>query len=188
MRLLLLLLLLLGGCAGPPPMPADQAFIAPGLSITVPGPAALGRDAVVSQTVTANFRGESYVLQGYVNIGANSLELAALDGFGRRLFTVQWRDGAFDYQPTAAMPSALRPANMLADLAIIYWPEAALKPVLAHAGAELAATATGRSITVGGREVIHVDYVEGSGWTGRALYRNLAFGYTLDIQSVESPA
>ena len=167
-------------------MPADQAFISPGLSITVPGPTTLGRDAVVSQTVTANFRGGSYVLQGYVNIGANSLELAALDGFGRRLFTVHWRDGAFDYQPTAAMPSALRPANMLADLAIIYWPEAALKPALAQAGAELATTAAGRSITVGGREVIHVDYVEGSGWTGRALYRNLAFGYTLDIQSVES--
>ena len=186
-RLCLALLLLLPACSHQPPVPQDQAIIAPGLSIAVPGPEAIGKDALISQTVTAQFRGESFVLQGYLNLGPTSLELAALDGFGRRLFTIRWQNGAFDYQPTPAMPGELRPANMLADIALIYWPADALRPVLARAGATLTETAASRSISFGGREVIHVDYETGRGWTGHAAYRNLAFGYNLDIRSVEVP-
>jgi hypothetical protein len=186
-RLGLLLLLLLQACSHKPPVPQDQAFIAPGLSIAVPGPEAIGKEVLISQTVTAQFRGESYVMQGYLNLGPTSLELAALDGFGRRLFTISWRGNAFDYQPTPAMPSELRPANMLADIALIYWPADALRPVLAPAGATLTETAASRSISFGGREVIHIDYETGIGWTGHTAYRNLAFGYSLDIRSVEVP-
>jgi len=186
-RLSVLLLLLLQACSHKPPVPQDQAFIAPGLSIVVPGPEAVGKDVLISQTVTAQFRGDSFVLQGYLNLGPASLELAALDGFGRRLFTISWRNGAFDYQPTPAMPSDLRPANMLADIALIYWPADALRPSLAQAGAELTETTTSRSISYDGREVIHIDYESRIGWTGHTAYRNLAFGYNLDIRSVEVP-
>ncbi len=179
------LLLLLQACRTEPALPPDQAFIAPGIAIAVPGPAALGRSATVAQTVTAQFRGQSFVFQGYVNFGPDTLELAALDGLGRRLFTVHWRGGAFDYQPSPSMPSDLRPANMLADMALIYWPAEALRPILAQAGAELSETPSTRTIRHGGEAVIQIDYANGHGWTGEAHYRNLAFAYSLDIQSAE---
>jgi hypothetical protein len=186
-RLALLAFLLLAGCGTHPVLPPDQAFIAPDVSITVPGPATLGRSAVIAQTVTASFRGQSFVFQAYVNIAPDVLELAALDGLGRRLFTVHWQSGAFDYAPSPAMPKDLRPANMLADLALIYWPADALQPLLAKAGATLQETSAGRTILKDGKPVIRIERPDGPGWTGTAHYRNLAFDYSLDIQSAEVP-
>jgi Protein of unknown function (DUF3261) len=183
MSRVIVLLLLLASCAAPRE-PADTAMIAPDVRFTVPPPATLGQTLTVHQQVVAHYRDQDFGFEAELAITPMGLDLVALDGFGRRAFTIAWHGVAPTIETAPWLPVTLRPANMLADIALIYWPQAVVAHAVAAAGGVLAVTDTSRSVSVGGREIVHVDYAGGNGWTGTARYRNLAFGYRLDIQSV----
>ena len=73
--------------------------------------------------------------------------------------------------------------SMLADIVLIYWPEATVRRSLS--GGDLQSSTTSRAVYSGGHEVIRVDYQpEGCDpWNGRLQFRNIAWDYALDIQS-----
>jgi hypothetical protein len=82
------------------------------------------------------------------------------------------------------LPKTIRPADILADIALVYWPEEELTAPLAASGATLMQTGNSRKISSNGRDIVAVDYGPGKGWSRSAKLRNLAFGYEIDIQSV----
>jgi hypothetical protein len=75
---------------------------------------------------------------------------------------------------------------MLADIILIYWPEAAVRGAL-PAGGELLQEARGRTVRVNGKDVLRVDYdwAAGARWNGTLRYSNFAWGYEIEVQSSE---
>lgn len=172
------------GCAPPSPPPGPQVQIAPDLRFTIPAPGELGYSIDADQLVTAHYRGEAQTFAAHLSVSPQGLTLIGFDPFGRRAFTITCADGVTRFDAAPGLPEGLRPGNILADVAIVYWPPAAVQRGL-PAAAELRASGDSRSITAEGREIIRVDYEipPAQGWPRRAHYHNEAFGYALDLRS-----
>jgi hypothetical protein len=182
------LLVLLAGCAAILPVPADPTapLIGPGQRLNLPRPADLGRSAVVTQLITASGYGQTVVLEVNLSVTPERVTLVGLDGMGRRAITITWTDQDVMAETAPWVPETLRPGSMLADLIVIYWPEAAVRRAL-PAGGEVVQEARGRTIRINGTDVLRVDYgwAAGARWNGTLRYSNLAWGYDIDVQSRE---
>ena len=185
-----LALTLAAGCVSmpqpPPGYPANQAIVAPQLNFVLPPPATLGQTVSVAQTIVSRFRGNSFAVEAQIQITPESLDFVAMDGFGRRALTINWRGGVLVYQPVSWLPPVLRPANILADFVICYWPDEAVAAAIKDSGATLVTVDGKRKIMRGSRELIVVEYGPGTGWNRSAKLRNIAFGYDIDVQSAEN--
>lgn len=175
--------LLLAGCASRPQLANDEALIAPGIAFAVPPPGADAAPATVTQSIVAHYRNQPSTFDAQIQIAPNALDLVALDGLGRRALTVHWKSGKMDFEAAPWLPPSMRPADILADIAIVYAPEQDVAQAVARSGATLTTTSRGRTIAKGHRDLIVVDYGEGEGWNRSATLRNLAFGYEIDIRS-----
>jgi len=173
----------LAGCATSPP-PSAEVDLAPHFPFHVPSPAELGYSITTEQLVTAHYRGSVQTFEAHLSVTPQRLLLIGFDPFGRRAFTVTSTDGAISFNAAPGVPQGINPGNILADIAIVYWPAASVRRGL-PAGAELRSSASGRSIVANGHEVIHVAYDTpfASGWPTSAHYSNEAFGYALDLRS-----
>lgn len=186
----LLASILVAGCAQmpkpPPGYPANWAIVAPHLNFVLPPPSAAGRSVDIAQTVVSHYGSRSFAFDARIQIKPDELDFAALDGFGRRALTVTWKGDRPVYSAAPWLPPMLRPANVLADFMICYWPDEALSAAFSGSGATVVSTATSRKIVRGKRDLIVVEYGKGEGWNRSAKLRNLAFGYEIDVQSVEN--
>ena len=182
-RRTLVLALPLAACATVPPQPGDVAFIAPNIAFRVPSPTLLGQVVAVAQTVQADYGGIGMVFEAQIDITRAGLDLVVLDSLGRRAITIAWHGQDPVAQTAPWLPDGVTPANMLADIALLYWPEALLGPALLAAGATLETGPDYRRVYGAGRELVRIDYAQ-AGWGGRALLRNLSFGYSLTVTSV----
>jgi hypothetical protein len=192
MRIFAMLIMMsaLAGCATTrEPERGAEAMIAPAVRFATPGPRALGYRVAAEQLVSAHYRGDSFVWEAHIGVTPERLEIIGLDGFGRRAFTMSWRGDGLSYEAASWLPAAIKPGNVLADIALLYWPQEAVEAALAGSGAIVVTTASRRSVMLAGSEIIRVDYDDSgaSAWNGTAHLRNLAFGYQLDIQSVRTP-
>jgi Protein of unknown function (DUF3261) len=188
--LLLPMLLALCGCVSTAPnasIPAadDQAVIAPNFTCVLPPPGAAGGNINVAQSIVAHFRGQTFFFEAQIQATQKEFDLVALDSLGRRAMSVKWRDGHMDSTRADWLPLDVRPADILADVAIVYWPKDAIARGLAACGAELKTTANGREVMIRSLSVITVSYESGDGWNRAAHLRNPAFGFDIDIRSAE---
>lgn len=173
------------GCVAESPPRAASALIGPDLRFAIPSPRELGRSIDATQLVTAHFRGQTQVFEAHLSVAPERLTFVGLDPLGRRALTVTADDTGITVDAAPWLPSGLRPENILADVAIVYWPEEAVRRGLSRTSATLRADRHERTITVDGRDVVQVEYEarQGDAWAGAARYRNVAFGYELDLQS-----
>lgn len=179
------IVLLLAGCASRPQLANDEALIAPRTAFAVPPPGADAVPKTVAQSIVAHYRDQSFTFDAQIQIAPQDFDLVALDGLGRRALTVHWKSGKMDFEAAPWLPPLMRPADILADIAIVYAPEQDIAQAIARSGATLTATPAGRTIAKGNRDLIVVDYGEGEGWNRSAKLRNVAFGYEIDIRSTE---
>jgi hypothetical protein len=186
----LLLAILLAGAAaacasGTAPNDRTVAQIAPAVRFVTPPPAALGYPIEVHQFITARYGRESISFEGLLSVAPEKLQLVGLDGFGRRAMTIARIGDVVAFEREPWFPADLEAANILADIAIIYWPEQAVREGLAGTRAIVETTATERRITLDGEEIVHVAYDAGPQhpWDGPVHYRNAAFGYELALRS-----
>ncbi len=106
----------------------NEAMIAPNVvfAISAAHPTS-DRPQTVAQTIVAHYRDQSYAFEAQIQITPKHLELAALDGLGRRALTISWNPGGIEHKQAAAwLPPFIRPADILADVAIVYWPDKSL--------------------------------------------------------------
>jgi hypothetical protein len=183
-------LLLASGCATMDRKPPDTLpMIAPGHVLALPQPGDLGRSVEATQLITVHRGGEVHAFEGHISVTPERLLLVGLDGMGRRALTLTWdKSGKVSGQTAAWMKDPVPPGPMLADLIVLYWPETSVRAALAGAGAALVVRSGSRSVVVDGAEVLHVDY-QGSArpsWSGSLHYKNDAWGYEIDVQSVEA--
>ena len=183
-------ILLLVGCASAidRPEPIRTVGIAPGVTLTLPPTPALGRTVEAAQLVTAHYGNRTVVFEGRIGVTPERFLLVGTDTMGRRAMTVTWTAKGVTAEAAPWLPVTVRPGNMLADIVMIYWPEAAVRRALS--GASLASAPGTRTLrNTDGTEIISIDYgttAEGA-WSGRLRLHNLAWGYDLDIQSEETP-
>lgn len=182
-----LTLFALFGCSVAP-VAEREAQIAPDLRFRVPSPGELGYSISAEQLVTARYRGDVQTFEAHLSVSPQRLVLIGFDPFGRRAFTVTSGGGTTSFEAAPGLPRGLDPGNILADVAIVYWPDAAVERGL-PSSAELLSRGDRRTIVVDGREIIRVDYdtPPARGWPRMAHYRNEAFGYVLDLRSTVTP-
>lgn len=175
----------LAGCSAASQPRAASAFIGPDLRFAIPSPRELGHPVDATQLVTAHFRGQTQVFEAHLSVSPERLTFIGLDPLGRRALTVTASDAGITVDAAPWLPSGLRAENILADVAIVYWPEEAVRRGLSRTSAVLHADAHERTITADGQEIIRVEYESkpGEAWAGAARYRNIAFGYDLELQS-----
>ncbi len=160
--------------------------VAPHLSLVLPKPSSLGRTLEATQLVTAHYGDQTYVFEGHISASGNTLVLLGLDTLGRRAMTLTWSDNGLKTETAPWLPNQLRPENMLADIVMLYWPDDQVNAALAPSGGRLVANKRSRAIFDRDGEVMHADYSSDDPWNGSLSYRNLAWGYGLDVQSVET--
>ena len=179
----------LAGCADPENGSGAQSVaIAPGVILQLPPPASLGRTIEVAQLIEARRQGDKIMaFEARLRIDAQHLLLAVTDTVGRRALTVEWTGSELRSQAADWLPDGLRARNMLGDIVLLYWPQAVVQTLLAASGATLVDAPSSRVVRVGERDLVRITYQPDQAhvWRGLAHYRNLGWGYDLDIRSSE---
>jgi YD repeat-containing protein len=176
------------GCASGGPRPEERPMIAPGHILTLPAPGDLGRSIEAAQLITVHRGRETDVFEGHISVTPERLLLVGVDGMGRRAMTLAWdKSGRITAETASWLPRPIPPGPMLADLVVLYWPEAIVRRALAESGATLKVENGGRSVSVDGVEIFHAEYqgMASSPWAGALRYRNKAWNYEIEVQSVE---
>jgi hypothetical protein len=174
-----LLFLLLAGCAEPLPLPPGHIIVAPGIALDLPPPASLGREIEAVQMVTARHGTQNFTFEAHLSVTNERVLLAGTDGFGQRLMELRWTGEKLTSSKASWLPEALQPEYVLADVMLIYWPDAALQQRLS--GLKIAADGT-RRIGRPGEDLLTVTY-DGDPWTGTAHLTNLAWDYEIEVRS-----
>lgn len=185
----LLGLALLAGCERRPRAVDRGAVpIAPGLTLALPRPGDLGRPVEATQLVRARYGEQSIVFESHLSASADRFVIVGLDTLGRRALTVTWTDAGIEMESAPWLPRQIRPEHVLADLVILYWPEAVVRAALAASGGRLVSAPGSRSVLSGDKEVARAEYEpsQDEAWSGRLRYRHFAWNYELDIRSTEA--
>ena len=166
---------------------AEKALLGPHYALLLPSPAELGRQVEMTQFLTAKYKDDQFTFEGRLSISPEKLVLAGVDGMGRRAMTVTWDGHDMTVERAPWLPESLRPASILADIVVLYWPEKAVRRALAPSGCVLLATPKSRRVRCGSAEVLRAkfDWAADGPWTGTVQYSNLAWGYEIGIQSQE---
>ncbi len=184
---ILLLVVSLTDCASLTPQSSRSITMAAGVSMVLPPLQDFGRSVEATQLVKGHYGSHTFVFQNRVSLTPDHCRIIALDALGRTAVTIDWTPENVTYSSATWMPSQVRPENILADFVLLNWPKASVQKSLAASGAHLVSTLYGRSIFLVKQEVIHADYLKArpGNMSGNVRYHNLAWGYSLDIQSVE---
>ena len=181
-----LMLAVLAGCASDEVPSETFPMIAPGHLLTLPAPGDLGRSVEAAQLITVHQEGKMYVFEGHISVTPEKFLLVGVDGTGRRALTLTWdRSGKVTAETAPWMPNAIPPGPMLADIVVLYWPEAIVRHALKESGATLAVGSDSRTVMADGAQILRAEYQEGEPWSGKLRYRNDAWGYDIEVQSVE---
>jgi len=190
--LVVLFLAVLTGCAstgGQSESSRDTAaYLAPDLRLDLPDPAAMGRSIEAVQMVTAHRGNDTVVFEAHLSITPDRVLLVGVDATGQRLMTVTWRGNNISVDRSPMLPKEVRPGAMLADLVALYWPVDVVRQALKASGASLAVDAASRTVSLQGKPVLMATYQRGAAdpWNGGGLhYRNLAWGYDIDVVTLQ---
>jgi hypothetical protein len=160
--------------------------IAPGVEFAIPMGSELGYSVEATQLITARFRDKTQTFQAYLSVSPNNITLIAFDPFGGRALTIVATNAGIHTEAAPIVPAVLKPGNILADVAIVYWPASVIRQGLAGTSATLYEDQSERTISIGGREVVRVSYKgrHRNTWAKAAYLHNIAYGYELDLRSV----
>ena len=175
----LLVSVALAGCAAPRVASPVAALPARPLA----PPVAAGERAV-SQVVRGAVGAREMMFNCVVSVRDGVMSVVGLNPLGVRLFTIRYDGAQVSVDKSFAVPDALTPDRLLADLQLVYWPLKPLQETLRPAGYELTEPTAGtRSLRRGDRLVAEAHYATTDAWSGRAWLVNLEHGYSLQIDS-----
>lgn len=180
------LLMSLAACATGTEAARTEPLLAPDLRLALPRPSDFGRSLQVAQRLTVRHAGRTLAFDVHISVTPEQVLLVGLDAAGRRAMTVTWRDDGIAAVVAPWLPEVIRPGSMIADIVVLFWPESAVRQALAGTDAALVADVAGRTVAVPGRTILRTDILDrGIGaWPRRMRYRNLAWGYEIEIESV----
>ncbi|WP_178130359.1 DUF3261 domain-containing protein [Reyranella sp. CPCC 100927] len=161
--------------------------VSPGVIMTLPGPADLGRSVDVAQMIIARYGERSVTFESRLSVTPQRVLMVSTDSAGRRAMTIEWSARGIEADIAPWVPRQLRPVNVLADLVFLYWPETVLRAAFSGSPVTLMVSPGRRALYQEGRELIWAEHTleRLAGWPRSSHYRNLAWGYELMIKSAE---
>lgn len=183
------LALLLAGCAAL--RAPDEVALPGGGTWRLLPPAALGQSLGALQRVDAAFGEHRATLLFYLEVEPLHLALLATTPEGLELFKLALGDTAPRLAVTRSplAPKPLQPAQVLADLQLVYWPAQALRPALAGAGIELVERAEGagrvRELRRGSDILVAIHYDAADPWRAGVRFEQQAWGYRYAVTTLE---
>ena len=185
---MILLVFMQVGCASMPiASKPKQVSVAPKISIQLPEISDLKQTFESEQMITATYGSQTMAFQNQISFASDKLLMVFYDPFGRPSLTIQWDKIGIEYTKSSAVPQKLLPENILADFVIMNWPSASIQKALKPSGAQLVETKNHRQILQDGKVLIDVQYMPETKLNplkSHIVYHHVAWGYTLDIQSV----
>jgi hypothetical protein len=174
-------ILLLVGCAHS--APPDHAPLEP-LLAAADLPAWPGPRLALTQVVNGQAEDKSYSARFEVEFDHDRLALVALSHAGAPLFQMQLSDGSLQLRTQLAAGSGLRPAWVLSDIGLAYWPPDILAGVLRRKGLKLVEGADTRIVNdADGQTVVVIRYGGAERLRAAIHLENRRLGYQLDIQT-----
>jgi Protein of unknown function (DUF3261) len=187
--LLLGLVLGLPACSLLTPKPATAPPPQPERGILrLPAPPGYPGQVAAVQSIHA-VRGDQIIdVQALLEVSAAHLVLVLAQPLGPRLATIDWSaDGvAIERAPGPTAAAALQPEDVLADLMLAFWPEAAVRSSL-RAGLSLVVAPDRRLVMKDDALLIEVRRDDADPWNGTVRLDNQALGYQLTIVSQAVP-
>jgi hypothetical protein len=183
-----LCLLILVGCSSARQLPETLALIAPDRPLSLPSPGDLGRSLDAVQLITIRREGNTQTFEARISVTPDRFLLTGSDSFGRRALTITWdKSGKISAQTAGWVPDSIPPGPLLADIVVLYWPEGVVRRALDGSGATLIVASGARALVADDATFWHAKYPESDGpsWSGKLCYRNDAWGYEIEVQSVE---
>jgi hypothetical protein len=178
----LALVLLLGGCASDGAAPSAGQPLAPGVFLNLPDAPAFRAGLDVTQLVTARYQQRQQMFQSFIRSDKGQLTVLMTVPSGPRIMRIDWRVGAIQTKKEPLAPADLSAARMLADIMLVYAPLSELQTAIA--GGTVSDEDDGvRKVKRNGETVIVVTRPQDDVWQGHATLKNLAFDYSLSIQS-----
>ena len=173
LTLTLLVLLSLGACA-------PQRELLP--QIPLLSPASLGRSVYAQQQLEAEFNGQSWQMQGALEVTPQGLRMVGLTPFGQRLITLLWDGQKLLEERTAHLPQTVQGERILSDVQLMYWPLPALRAAL-PAGWRVEQEGGVRRVFDAEREIIKIQCAIPDPWQGRCVFEHQVYGYRLTLDS-----
>lgn len=177
--------LLLSACATQPkPDEQAQAWLKPGVRVSLPAPE-FATPFNQQQLLTAMVDGKQQSLLVLLSVDGKSLQLAGLSPLGIRLFKATY-DAQGIHTEQAIKVAQLPPANqVLADIMFCYWPISRWQPLL-PAGWTLKDHGLRRVLSDShGNEITRIDYLQRGEQRQPVSITQRAFHYQITIQNVD---
>lgn len=168
------------------PHAGGPVALTPQVSLRLPDPALLGEAIEATQLVTASHGGDSFTFEGRLSVTPAGLILVTTDGMGRRAMTIRFSNGALEVDKASWLPATLPPpANMLADIMLMYWPVEVLR---AHVdGASVEADGPWRHLRRDGAVMVEISR-DADPWNGSVILHNRVWDYRIQVVSSRLPS
>jgi len=183
--LVLLCVVLLCACADRPDPNRPQAWLKPGVRVTLPAP---GITPVVSeqQLLTCTFKGQRQSLLVLLNADERQLSLAGLSSLGIRLFLVTYDGQGIHTQQSIALPDMPPASQVLLDIMLSHWPIDRWRRQLPAGWTLLDQGDTRRLRDDDGRLITEIRYMTRNNQREPISVQQFAFGYRIVIQHLDS--
>ncbi|WP_223881517.1 DUF3261 domain-containing protein [Affinibrenneria salicis] len=183
--MLLLCSLLLTACAGQPDNARPQAWLKPGVKVTLPAPA-IAPAVNEQQLLTGSYKGRQQSLLVLLNADDHQLSLAGLSSLGIRLFRITYDAQGVHTEQSIALPDMPPASQVLADIMLSHWPLSVWRPQLPD-GWTLDDRDDRRLLRdADGALISEIHYMNRNGQRVPISVRQLAFGYQIVIQYLDS--
>ena len=145
-------------------------------------PATLGATISLQQHLLVESDGRAQELDAALEIDPERIDLVVL-ALNTRVLSLHYDGRSLESWRHPALPSELRPEDVLEDLQLTLWPVEALRRALPSEW-RIEEHSARRVVLAGGRPVTEIDYSGDSRWSGKIVVNNLRYRYRLTIQSV----
>ncbi|ADO46537.1 DUF3261 domain-containing protein [[Enterobacter] lignolyticus] len=174
--------LILTGCShSSPDNGRPQAWLAPGVNVTLPPP---GIAPAISsqQLLTGRFNGQSQSLLVMLNADDKKVTLAGLSSVGIRLFLATYDDRGIHTEQSVVAPQLPPAGQVLADVMLSHWPLSAWQPQLPKGWTLLDKGDKRELRDARGRLVTEITYLQRKGKREPVSIEQHVFNYHITIQ------
>lgn len=167
-----------GACAHAP-APQLRAHITPEAELTLPLPPAYPNERVIQQSVEAHYGERHAAFEAIVSLAPDAVDIVVTAAGGPRLATIHWTNDGVSAERALLAPGEIPAENILSDIFISLWPEAAVRHALPDDCVLETGEGPARSVSCGGQDVMAIS--PDPERDGAVIVRNNAFGYELHI-------